>query len=295
MRIADVQRFCMHDGPGIRTTIFLKGCPLRCIWCHNPETQSKSAEILYYEKKCIGCSSCSACNSKAHVFTQGHLFQRENCIACGYCAQVCPTNALELCGEDKTVEAVLETLQKDMAFYGEKGGVTVSGGEPLSQGEAVKELLIACKERGISTVIETCGYGDREQVQEWIPWCDLFLWDIKDTDAQRHLKNTGVSNESILSNLFAVDALGGKTRLRCILVGGINTDMQHYAALVDIAKKLKNCEGIEFLPYHAYGGAKRVAIGKENNGNDDWVPTKEQILEAKAYVKQQGIKVFNEG
>lgn len=293
MLIADIQHFCMHDGPGLRTTVFLKGCPLRCKWCHNPETQSAKNELLYYAKKCVSCGICASCGQKAHGFAAAHAFDRRKCVACGECADNCPTNALELCGKEMPVEALLSEIVKDGAFYGETGGVTVSGGEPLMQAEEVASLFARCKQQGISTALESCGYGDFEKIRLLIPFCDLFLWDVKDTDPVRHKQNTGVSNEKILENLFSADGLGAKTRLRCILINGINTEEPHYRRLAEIAKQLKHCQGVEFLPYHGFGSAKAIAAGKDSFENESWIPTKEQLLAAKATLEESGIYVFN--
>ena len=149
LRVTEIQRFCMHDGPGVRTTVFLKGCPLRCAWCHNPETQKSIAELLFYQNKCIGCGECTiSCPQGAHAIEKQHVIDREKCILCAECAKGCPTGALEICGNKYTVEEILSIAEKDRAFYGKSGGVTLSGGEPFAQGEAVIELLKACKEKG---------------------------------------------------------------------------------------------------------------------------------------------------
>ena len=153
-------------------------------------------------------------------------------------------------------------------------------------------MLKACKERGLNTAVATCGFADREILISAIPYTDLFLWDIKDTDCDRHRKYTGVSNKPIIENLKAADACGAKTRLRCILVNGVNTDRDHYVGIANIALSLVNCEGVEFLPYHAYGGTKSVFLGNADNGRKEWIPTKEQIEEAKAALREYGANVF---
>ena len=292
MRIADIQRFCMHDGPGIRTTIFLKGCPLHCAWCHNPETQWMQKELLFHKEKCIGCLSCAACPQNAHIFSDTHKIDRSLCLYCGACVKACPTGALEICGDDVTAARLLESIEADRAFYVEKGGVTLSGGEPLAQAEEVISFLKLCKQKDLNTAIETSGYFPSDILEHIVPLCDLFLWDIKDTCPKRHQQYTGVSNERIIDNLLSADRLGAHTRLRCILVNGVNTCDEHYENLAGLYGCLRNCEGIEFMPYHTFGGAKAVALGREDSAVKAWIPSKEQIAHAKDYLQKRGVQVF---
>lgn len=293
LKVTDVQRFCMHDGPGIRTTVFLKGCPLRCAWCHNPETQKSASELLFYPNKCIECGACvGACPSGLHVINDRHIIERTGCIVCAECVRCCPTGALEACGRDMTVEEILSDVQKDMAFYTEGGGITVSGGEPLAQKEATLALLKAAKENGLRTALETSGHADPDVLSKVIRFVDLFLWDIKDTDPVRHKQYTGVTNETILKNLALVDSSSAKIRLRCILINGVNTDESHYRNVARIALSLSNCEGVEIIPYHAYGGTKAIFIGDEDNGRREWIVSEAQIEQAKAILKDMGVFVF---
>lgn len=282
MNVADIQRFCMHDGPGLRTTIFLKGCPLNCAWCHNPETQSTKSELLYYKTKCIGCKMCSECKNGVHNFE----IRRDLCIGCGECVKRCPTNALELIGKEYNAYQLYEIIAKDAAFYGEDGGVTLSGGEPFMQCEEVFSLLELCKKNGINTAIETCGYFKSDLLHRAVPLTDLFLWDIKDTNSSRHKKYTGVSNEQIISNLILADSLGAKTQIRCILVNGVNTMQEHYENVLKIYNSLKNCVGVEVLPCHSYGIAKYEALGKNTLCNDNWIPDSDQIIAARKHFKK---------
>jgi len=271
----------MHDGPGLRTVVFLKGCPLRCLWCHNPETQHRERELLFDPRKCIGCGLCEpVCPGGVHRFAEEHGVMRENCIACGNCLAVCPTCALELCGRNRSPEELLDEVRRDQAFYGTDGGVTLSGGEPFAQPGGALAFLEACKEAGLGTAVETCGYFDPEILPRAVPVTDLFLFDVKDTDPERHRRNTGVSNEKILKNLRALDALGAKIRLRCILLKGINDTPEHYAAVAELAGSLKGCTGVDVLPYHAYGGSKQIPLGNPDDGRPEWIPSEDEVKKA---------------
>ncbi len=294
MTVTQIQRFCMHDGPGVRTTVFLKGCSMRCAWCHNPETQREEPQILLYASKCIGCGVCTAvCPTRAHKITsEGHVFQRKKCLACGACSKACPTGALELCGKEYSAREILDIVEKDRAFYGETGGITLSGGEPLVQPAACIELLRLCKEQGLSTAVETCGCFDSGVLESIVPNTDLFLWDIKDTDPERHKHYTGVSNEKILQNLKKADDMGAAIRMRCILVNGVNTNAKHYREIAELASSLSHLEGVEFFAYHAYGGSKATFLGLPDNGCVDWIPSEAQINEAKQMVRSFGFSVL---
>ena len=293
LKITEIQRFCMHDGPGVRTTVFLKGCPLRCAWCHNPETQKMTDELLFYPNKCIGCGSCvSVCAQRAHNTDTAHTVDREKCVLCGECANACPTGAIELCGREMSVEEILSAAEKDRAFYGELGGITLSGGEPFAQGEGTIALLKACRERGFSTAVETCGYADAELLRAAAPLVDLFLFDVKDTDGVRHQRYTGVSNEKILSNLSLLNGLNARIRLRCILVNGINTQEAHYENIAELAGQIRNLEGVEWIPYHAYGGTKSVFLGKAENGRREWIPDANELARARALLEARGTRVL---
>ncbi len=290
LNVTEIQRFCMHDGPGVRTTVFLKGCPLRCVWCHNPETRRCDGELLLYKNKCISCRLCEGlCDKGAHIFDTHHSIDRKKCIVCGICAAACPTEALSLVGRKMPLLQILESVKKDAAFYGAEGGVTLSGGEPLMQGYSAVALLRACRGAGFNTAVETSGYVDEGVLAAAVPYTNLFLWDIKDTDSLRHQRYTGVENEKIINNLLLADSLGGVTQIRCILVSGVNTDRRHYECVAELFSNLTRCLGVELIPYHTFGGAKAEALGLADNGNVDFIPTEAQISEAREVLSSCGV------
>ena len=286
--VTAIQRFCMHDGPGVRTTVFLKGCPLKCRWCHNPETQSAQVGLFYDEAKCIGCGSCAVCSEGAHGFADGaHVFDRDRCVRCGNCADVCPTGALKRDCRMMTVGEIADEVMRDKAFYGERGGVTVSGGEPTVHPEGVIALLRECKKLGITTAMETCGYFPAALIPELCEVVDLFLWDFKDSDEERHIANTGVSNRRIIENLREVDRRGGKTQLRCIILKGINSDDGHIRAIAALRDSLENCVGVKLLPYHPMGESKGRMLGADTSFHDrKYVPDDEDIRRAEEILKE---------
>ena len=294
--ITDIQRFCMHDGPGIRTTVFFKGCPLHCKWCHNPETQSFQPELLFTEKLCVGCGACQlACPEGVHRLTDTeHLVNRERCVHCGACVRDCAYNALEISGKALSPDEIVSEALKDAAFYGDKGGITLSGGEPTAQPEALLEILTKAKENGLSTVLETCGFFPASLVPKLAPLVDIFFWDIKDTDPARHEKNTGAPFAAIEARLREADALlgnGQTIRLRCIMIAGINMNDAHYSALAALQQSLRRCEGIELFPYHAMYGAKERRLGREESSSKSWIPTEEMLRAAEDSIVRFGGKL----
>lgn len=286
--VTAIQRFCMHDGPGVRTTVFLKGCPLRCRWCHNPETQSAKPGIFFDAHKCIGCAACEVCPNGAHGITQdGHIFDRIKCTGCGRCADLCPTGALKRDSRMMTVGEIVGEVMRDEAFYGEKGGVTVSGGEPTVHPDGLLDLLRRCKMRGITTAIETCGYFPASLIPDLCEVVDLFLWDFKDSDDARHIANTGVSSKRIIENLHHIDRLGGKTVLRCIILKGINSDERHIRAIKEMRDSLENCVGVRLLPYHPMGESKGTMLGADMSFHDrKYVPDDEDIRRAEEIMNE---------
>lgn len=294
MIISDIQRFCTHDGPGIRTTVFFKGCPMKCEWCHNPETQKFSPQLLFNASLCINCGACEqVCPKHAHIFNEaGHSLDRNLCKNCLICASVCTSEACCVCGKNLSVKDVLKEVMKDAPFYGTNGGATLSGGEPLAQGESI-ELLRKLKEFGINTAVETSGCVSKERILESAEFTDLFLYDIKDTDSERLKQYTGGNFSEITDNLFALDRTN-KSILRCILVFGVNTDEKHYAFISEIYSSLKNCLGVQFLPYHPYGGSKATSVFGKSNAHEEWIPPKTCIDGAKSFLQERNVTVIEE-
>ena len=260
-KIFNVQDFCTDDGPGIRTTVFLKGCPLRCAWCHNPESRYKENQILFDEKTCMACGKCiEACPQKAHTFQEKkHLFQREICQTCGKCALVCPTESLKLCGKDISAQEIVDKILPNLPFYQKSGGgLTISGGEPLFQPQFTLELCQLSQKQGIQVCVETCGYGNLSNLLDLIPYVQFFLFDFKmKKDAEKYI---GVSGELILENLSALSEAGGKIILRCPIIPEVNFTKEHFDDICEIAIKNKGIEEIQLLAYHPLGIEKAKGL-----------------------------------
>lgn len=280
--ISDIKRFAVHDGDGIRTTVFLKGCPLKCIWCHNPESIGRKPQIAYYSNKCIGCGECvAACPHGAHSMESGHVFDREKCAGCGACEAACLGGAITFYGKTVTVGELLPLLLEDKAFYDNSGGgVTLSGGECLMQADFCAELLKALKAQGIHTAVDTCGFVSKEALDKVIPYTDIFLYDLKAFDEDVHIRCTGQSNRIILENLRYLDSMGKKCEIRIPFVPDCNDDQME--KLADFLKNLSNVTRVRVLAYHNYAGSKYDALGMKNTlpGN---LPTQEQLSDAESY------------
>lgn len=297
--IFDIQRFCIHDGPGIRTTVFMKACPMRCIWCHNPESISWQPLLSYTSALCIGCGACArVCPRTAHtVDDHGHVFDRNRCIVCGACVEECPSGALHMAGYETTVAEVLQEAIRDKPFYDNSGGgVTLSGGEPLMQIDFTEAFLMAAGEEGLHRCVDTCGHAAPARLLRIVPHTDLFLYDIKETNPELHRQWTGVDSRTVLDNLRLLHAQGARIRLRCPIVPGYNDRENHFAELAALCRELPDIEGIEIIPYHDYGVSKLKRFGLAAEGRASAAPPDLATVAAWARrLRALGARVCNEG
>ena len=262
--IFDIKRFAAEDGPGIRTTVFLKGCPLDCLWCQSPESRGFEPELIFVGKRCAGCGRCvDVCAQGVHSFIKGdHLLDRRRCVACGKCSEICLEDALEIKGRAVTVDELTREIRKDISFFlNTGGGVTFSGGEPTAQPAFLINLLRACKGEGIPTALDTCGFVEWDILSRMLDVVDLFLFDIKHMDPARHRKLTGKSNDVILDNLKRLNAIGKLMEIRVPLIPRVNDSEQHLSQLFNYIHST-GINKVTLLPFNEASGSKYSWCGK---------------------------------
>ena len=286
----NIKRFSVHDGPGIRTTLFLKGCPLQCIWCHNPESRKMKPELALRLHKCILCGDCIKICSFHKIVEGEHLYDRSACISCGKCEDACLDGALALYGKPISVDDAFEKLIEDRIFYGENGGITLSGGEPLLHPEFCAELLKKLKDNGFHTAVDTCGEVPWKAFETVLPCTDLFLYDFKCVDPVQHEKLTGCRNERILENLEKLSKTGTPIEIRMLMVPQHNMDETYLRQAGDFLKTLNNITAVRLLAYHAMARAKFTAIGAPDTMPDVLPPAPAELEQAADILRSCGVK-----
>lgn len=299
LMIFDLQRFALHDGPGIRTTVFLKGCPLDCIWCHNPESKNRKPQLGFREKQCIYCGKCQVvCPINVHqVDGEGeHKIDFENCIQCGKCVEACAPKALKIFGENISIQEIMNVVKKDKDYYNRSGGgLTVSGGEPMLQFEGLLELLKQAKKEGIHTCLDTSGYASTKRYLEIAEYVDLFLFDYKMTDPMEHKRYIGVDNELIIANLEALCKQNNKMILRCPIIPGMNDNEKHYRAITEYSQRYEAIEQVNLMVYHDMAKGKVAQIGETYELSGIATVNEEEKKEIYNQVKACGCLRLKEG
>ena len=265
--IFDLRRYSIHDGPGIRTTVFFKGCPLSCAWCHNPESRLSEPELMQRSNRCILCGDCLEVCPQEAISRGGDeiIIDRVRCRVSGECAAVCPSQALQVVGTKMTVDQVMAEIDRDRLFYESSGGgVTFSGGEPLAQFDFLFALLTACRKAGLHTALDTSGHAPWNSLRKTIPLVDLYLYDLKLMDERRHQQWTGVSNVDILANLKRLSKMGKKILVRIPLIPGVNDDEQNLRQTAGFLASLETKPAVELLPYHNIAAGKLAGLGRED-------------------------------
>ncbi len=297
-RIFDIQRFAIHDGPGIRTTVFFKGCPLRCLWCGNPESISPEPLLSYVSERCIACGAClPACPEKALSAGEGGkaVLDRARCTRCGRCVSHCDSRALEMVGRDASEEEILAVVLRDRSYYeASGGGLTLSGGEPLLQSEFAEALLHAAQVEGLHCCVETSGYAPWEALERIRPLVDLWLYDYKETDPRLHGKYVGEWNTQILANIERLHGTGAAIRLRCPMIPQFNARPDHLDGIAALALRLPKLEGVELLPYYDLWRAKLTRLGLRSELPESVKPPERATVESwNDHLRQRGVRVIH--
>ncbi len=297
--VFNIQRYSIDDGPGIRSTVFLKGCPLSCPWCSNPESQSGVPELFHRDINCVQCGRCvAACPQQAITFKEekGIRIDREKCVVCGQCVSECTRNAVHFMGEEKTVSEILKVVLRDRVYYeSSDGGVTVSGGEALAQPEFTAALLKALREEGIHTCLDTTGYATRDVLDMILPYVSLVYFDIKHMDSESHRRATGVPNEPILDNFRYIAGLGIPITVRVPFIPGFNDSDENIEKTAEFVSSVLPGNEVGLLPYHRYGIGKYEALDREYPMSDLDAPDSGSTEHAKSIFEKHGLKCIVKG
>ncbi|MCE5237413.1 glycyl-radical enzyme activating protein [bacterium] len=292
--VLDLKRLCVHDGPGLRTTVFLKGCPLQCRWCHNPESVSPTPEIGFARRKCVGCGKCAeVCPTGAHILRDGeHTFNREVCTVCGQCVAACLLGALEMFGQEMSADDVAAAVLEDRTFYATSGGgCTMSGGEPLWQAAFCAEVFRLLRAEGIHCAVDTSGAVDWEAFATVVPVTDLFLLDVKHTDDRHHQQHTGSPVAGILDNLRKLAGCGVPIEVRIPTIPGFNADEASFTGIAELLSGLPNLVGVRLLPYHL-ARSKYETVGHPDTMPDVPLPDAPTIARLADILRQHGLTVL---
>lgn len=292
--ISNIQRFSLDDGEGIRTTIFFKGCNLKCKWCHNPECIRFGQTLQFKQSSCVSCGKCEeVCPHGVHSFKGSrHIIDRSKCISCGKCVDYCSTESLEIIGEIKSADEIMTVILKDVDYYkSSNGGVTFSGGEPMLSLPMLKDLLIRCKAHDLRTAVDTAGNVDFSLYQEIIPYTDVFLVDLKLWDEKKHQYYTGGSNRRIKENIQKLSDANKRIIIRIPVIGSVNDDLDELSMMADFLKSIPMVELVQLLPYHQYGVGKYDLIGIESEQDAFYIPDSAFMKAALELFQKKGIHV----
>lgn len=285
--IFDIQGFSVHDGPGVRTTVFLKGCPLACRWCHNPEGIGYESELMYFGERCILCGACvGVCKNDVHRIEDGvHAVDFEKCAMCLACIKACPSEAVTKNGAEYTPEALVKRVMRDLPFWGDNGGVTFSGGEAMTQVDFLRECLILLKERNIHTAVDTSGCASWQSFEKILPFTNLFLYDIKHVDDDKHKKFCGASNRLILENIMKLSEKNVDVLIRIPLIGGFNDDDESVEGICAFLKGLNKKYAVDVMPYHVLGKNKYELVGRKSCADDTYYVSKARADECRKRIE----------